>query len=220
MKALINNKIKELSANDLQALIAVFKKVHIDIGTGDGRFVYKSAKSNPENFYIGVDPSQKQLEVNLRKIHREKLKNCLFVVGSIEVFPAELFGLANSVSVLFPWGSLLRAVVDANEDFLHKIKNLFSFSDNVGAEGKLDIIFGYSQESEPSEVARLGLDKLNTNYIYTNLLPVFMKHGFKTECVRELKKEDLKNLETTWSKRLVFGQDRPVFHLEFSVPAN
>ena len=31
--------------------------VIIDIGTGDGRFVYQSARRNPNKFYIGIDPN-------------------------------------------------------------------------------------------------------------------------------------------------------------------
>jgi len=37
--------------------------VIIDIGTGDGRFVYQSARRNPNKFYIGIDPVRDKSEI-------------------------------------------------------------------------------------------------------------------------------------------------------------
>jgi tRNA G46 methylase TrmB len=34
-----------------------FEKNFLDIGTGDGRYVYKSALLNPQSLYIGIDPA-------------------------------------------------------------------------------------------------------------------------------------------------------------------
>jgi tRNA G46 methylase TrmB len=36
--------------------------VIIDLGTGDGRFVYQSARQNPKKFYIGIDPNVRPLQ--------------------------------------------------------------------------------------------------------------------------------------------------------------
>ncbi|GAG22056.1 unnamed protein product, partial [marine sediment metagenome] len=35
------------------------------------------------------------------------------------------------------------------------------------------------------------------------------------EKLETLSKEDLKNFESTWCKKLRFGKDRPLFHLLF-----
>ena len=48
--------------------------VIIDIGTGDGRFVYQSARQNPNKFYIGIDPNVTPLEKISEKIHRKPSK--------------------------------------------------------------------------------------------------------------------------------------------------
>ena len=45
--------------------------VIIDIGTEDGRFVYQSARRNPNKFYIGIDPNTRPLEKISEKIHRK-----------------------------------------------------------------------------------------------------------------------------------------------------
>ena len=41
--------------------------VIIDIGTGDGRFVYQSARQNPNKFYIGIDPNTRAAGEDLRE---------------------------------------------------------------------------------------------------------------------------------------------------------
>ena len=49
----------------------------IDIGTGDGRFVYQSARRNPNKFYIGIDPNTRPLTKISEKIHRKPAKGGL-----------------------------------------------------------------------------------------------------------------------------------------------
>lgn len=44
----------------------------MDIGTGDGRFVYQMCQKNPEKFYIGIDPAQEPLQKISEKIYRKK----------------------------------------------------------------------------------------------------------------------------------------------------
>src|SRR5262245_64561053 len=41
--------------------------------------------------------------------------NALFILAAAEALPAELTGLADAVEVRFPWGSLLRGVLGADE---------------------------------------------------------------------------------------------------------
>ena len=44
------------------------------------------------------------------RARREHVVNALFVVAGIEAMPAELLGVADRLTVLYPWGSLLRGV--------------------------------------------------------------------------------------------------------------
>jgi 16S rRNA (adenine(1408)-N(1))-methyltransferase len=57
--------------------------VVVDMGTGDGRYVYRSARSNPDRFYIGIDVERAALKKISEKIHRKParggLSNVLFV---------------------------------------------------------------------------------------------------------------------------------------------
>jgi ubiquinone/menaquinone biosynthesis C-methylase UbiE len=102
--------------------------VIVDIGTGDGRFVYQSARENPGRFYLGIDPNVRPLEKISEKIHRKPAKggapNALFIQAAIEELPAELNGVADEIHVHFPWGSLLRAVATADVLLLQNLHRI------------------------------------------------------------------------------------------------
>jgi ubiquinone/menaquinone biosynthesis C-methylase UbiE len=75
--------------------------VIVDIGTGDGRFVYQCARENPNKFYIGIEPNVRPLEKISEKIHRKPDKggapNVLFVQAAVEALPSELNAIADEV---------------------------------------------------------------------------------------------------------------------------
>ncbi len=94
--------------------------VVVDIGTGDGEFVYAIAKDNPDRFIIGIDPDYKGLEKSSTRIYKKApkggLDNALFVLGSIEALPEELNDIANQVFINFPWSGLLKGIVLVEDD--------------------------------------------------------------------------------------------------------
>ncbi|HEU4794362.1 MAG TPA: methyltransferase domain-containing protein, partial [Pyrinomonadaceae bacterium] len=100
----------------------------VDIGTGDGRFVYQSARQNPKKFYIGIDPNVSRLEKISEKIYRKPAKggapNALFIQAAVEDLPAELDGVADELHVHFPWGSLLRAVAAGDVAVLRNLRRI------------------------------------------------------------------------------------------------
>lgn len=84
----------------------------MDVATGDGLFVYNSARRNPQTLFIGVDANSRPLQKISERIHRKPAKgglpNVLFLQSAVETLPSELDKTANEVHVNFPWGSLLR----------------------------------------------------------------------------------------------------------------
>ena len=101
-----------------------YKEVVVDLGTGDGRFVFSYARENPNSFVIGVDPSHKQMSIYSKKVNKEKLENAIFVVGSVEKLPEMLNKTADRVFVNFPWGSLLGGIANAESDIVKNISGL------------------------------------------------------------------------------------------------
>ena len=84
----------------------------LDIGIGDGLFVYQYARRYPSKFYMGIDTNPRPLEKISEKIHRKPAKgglpNVLFIQSSVEDLPAEFDGVADEIHIHLPWGSLLR----------------------------------------------------------------------------------------------------------------
>ncbi len=211
MHAVYGNKTKEVTKKDYLTLISKYKGVHVDIGTGDGRYVYTAAKNDKNTLYVGLDPSEKQLRIYSKKAQKDKVLNTLFVIGSIDVFPTELFDTVTSISIYFPWGSLLATIVTLPDSFLALIKNICSKKRST----KIDIVFGYSSEAEPSETKRLTLEDIDLDYIYKNSVPKLILNNFNIACIKILDKAELKNIASTWGKKLTFGRDRPVFSVSF-----
>ncbi len=210
MVVVIGNKKVKISAGDFRNLAKNFDRVVLDIGTGDGRFVYKNALKNPTTLFIGMDPAEKQLEIYSKKAIRKKLKNALFVVGSIENTPTELFDSVNKIFITLPWGTLLENIVKTNEKLLKNLWGMLKNSDD------LEIIFGYVPELEPSETERLNLPNIDADFIKGEFIPSFEKLGFQLKIFTKVEKKELGKTETTWAKKLKFGKERKIYKTTFS----
>src|SRR4051794_7968103 len=101
------------------------RPIVIDLGAGDGRYVYESARRDPEHNYVAVDPDADALSEYAyraaRKPSRGGVQNAAFVVAAVEALPAELIGLAALVRVNFPWGSLMRGLLVPDIAILHAL---------------------------------------------------------------------------------------------------
>ena len=149
----------------------------VDLGTGDGAYVLRRARAEPNTFFVGVDA----IADNLKDASRKKLPNALFVRATAEALPDELAGLASSVTVLLPWGSLLRAVLEPHVAVLAGIRTLC----RDGAS--LHVVAG-----EPAEDA---------------ILDGYRAAGFAAT-MQTLTAAEVRALRTTWAGRLAFGRPR------------
>jgi len=185
--------------------------VIIDIGTGDGRFVYQSARRNPNKFYIGIDPNTRPLEKISEKIHRKTAKggapNVLFIQSAVEDLPAELDGVADEVHVHFPWGSLLRAVATGDVEVVRNLRRVCS----NGA--LLEVVIGIDPVRDRSEIERLDLPPLSLNFIDNVLVPKYATAGFEIVERGILSPSEWPNLDTSWAKRLQGNEQRTISYL-------
>lgn len=209
MKLVVGNKLQEITLEQFQKKKKEYREIELDLGTGNGRYIYKKAQENPEKLYIGIDPAEKQLRKYSKKAIRKNLGNALFVLASAEMLPKELVDSADRLNILLPWGSLLDYVANFEKKRIQEILNLLK------SKGILRIIFGYNLEQEPTETERLELEKLDKKYVEEKLIPKYENLNLELLEYKKLEKEELRNLETSWSKKLSFGKPRPVFHIEF-----
>lgn len=184
--------------------------VVIDIGTDDGRFVYRSAEKNPNKFYIGIDANAKALDKismkSTRKPNKGGLPNVLFLQSAVENLPAELEGKADEIHIHFPWGSLLRAVVLGEFEILSNLRRI------CASECLLEIVIGIDEERDKSEIERLQLPHLTTAYRWS-LLPKYEAAGFEVLEKGILEASQWKQIETSWVKKLQGNTNQKVIYL-------
>ena len=208
MEAPLDNLIRTPSTNSSDH---TGEGVIIDIGTGDGRFVYQSARQNPNKFYIGIDPNARPLEKISEKIHRKPAKggapNVLFIQSAVEDLPSELNGVADELHVHFPWGSLLRAMATGDLQVLRNLRRICA----PGA--LLEVVIGIDPVRDQTEIERLGLTPLSIDFIDKQLIPNYRAAGFETIERGVLQASDWPQLETSWAKRLQGNDRRSITYL-------
>lgn len=177
-----------VSSTALVAHLNGYNQVHIDIGTGDGRFVRHSAQTSLSTFVIGIDSCRE----NLYEVSRRVPENALFVIANAEALPAELHSLADRLTINFPWGSLLEGLLVENSDVLAGLCTTarphaeLEIRLNGGALGEL----GWSLEEGAVQVRK-----------------ALAANGFALRPSALLSAHHLKSFPTSWAKRLAFGRD-------------
>lgn len=183
--------------------------VVVDIGTGDGNFVYQAARESPTKFFIGIDANLRPLEKISEKIHRKPgkggLRNALFLLAAVEDLPEELDGVADEVHVHFPWGSLLAAFAQGDERVLRNVRRICA----PGA--LLELVIGLDVKRDRGELARIGIEEFNPDYVRSQLLSRYRAVGFEITETGEL--QEWSTLHTSWSKRLRGNQRRNLVYL-------
>lgn len=172
----------------------------IDIGTGDGTFVYESARRNPNKFFIGIDASAKPLEKISERIHRNPRKggapNVLFVEAAVENLPEELDGVADEVYVQFPWGSLLQSVATGDITVLRGIRRI------CAPKAVFGVVVSLDPARDAAEMKRLGVPAVSVDYIDGVLKPLYRAAGFEIRERAELSCWDGAGLISSWARRL------------------
>ena len=185
----------------------------MDIGTGDGRFVSAAARANPNKFFIGIDANVKPLEKPsmkaTRKVNKGGLPNAIFVQAAIEFLPEEFSGVADEIHIHFPWGSLLRGVALGEPDILASLNRIA----NKGC--LLEIVLGVDAKRDKSELERLGIPELTSDFFRSFLIPRYAAAGFESVTFTPLDRSEWSQLESSWARKLSNGSERSVMNLVF-----
>src|SRR6266550_6207285 len=183
----------------------------IDIGTGDGLFVYQCARQNPKKFYIGIDANPRPLEKVSEKIHRNPAKgglpNVIFLQAAIENLPSGLDGVADEVHVHFPWGSLLRVVAIGDETGLRNLRRI------CAPEAVLEILIGIDPDRDRSEIERLGLEVESLTSIDPELVSRYRAAGFEILESGVVAQSEWSKLQTSWARRLRTREGRTLIYI-------
>lgn len=177
-----------INAVALAERLVGYAALHIDIGTGDGRFVQHSAQALPQHFIIGLDACRE----NLRSVSRRAPSNAMFVIANALALPPELYGLGAQVTINFPWGSLLEGLLAADPALLAGLTQMLH--PNGGLTVRLNAgalaTAGWSLEAGAEHIRH-----------------VLARNGFTMKTATLLLRPELRTCPTTWAKRLAFGRD-------------
>jgi len=133
-----------------------------------------------------------------RKPARGGLPNVLFGRLSLEDAPGELAQLADAITVLFPWGSLLRAVAVPECEALRRLAL-------IGKPGaRFRFLHGYGVGREARAVDELGLPALGDPSTLRALEDAYAE-------ARYVSREEVALIQTTWAKKIAFSDHERVF---------
>jgi hypothetical protein len=117
---------------------------------------------------------------------------------SLEQAPGELAGLADSLTVLLPWGSLLGALACAQPSALARLGAL------CRPGGEVRIVIGYGAAADARAIGALGLPSLEEPSVLDALEGGYRREGLAVRAQR-LSVADVRELGTTWAGKLAFA---------------
>jgi 16S rRNA (adenine(1408)-N(1))-methyltransferase len=127
-----------------------------------------------------------------RPVRRGGLSNALFLVAAAELPPTELSGIAEELTINFPWGSLLRGTLGLDHAAAAGIAGLMKPG---GCSHSLVSI---------SDRDGLGLAPL-TDEDRGSLAERWSSHGLDLMCFRPATTTEIEATGSTWAKRLGAG---------------
>jgi 16S rRNA (adenine(1408)-N(1))-methyltransferase len=220
----VGRKTTEVDAAWLRDLAARHARTEIDLGTGDGRAVVTEAAADPTSLVVGIDADASTMAERSRRAAATPAKgghpNAVFVVSGVELLPDELDGIADRVTVRFPWGSLLRGAIGVDPGVARSIARL------VGPDGTLELALSIVEHDrlggrDPAEApAAAGMDTAVSDAAFARLgrpfdegdveriRAVFGDLGLRLAGVEPMTPEAVAACGSSWARRLRVGRER------------
>jgi 16S rRNA (adenine(1408)-N(1))-methyltransferase len=184
------------------------RRVVVDLGAGDGRWAYETARNDPAGLYIAIDPDAGALAEYAFKAARKPARggvvNARFVVASAEQLPRDLTGVADLVRVNFPWGSLLRGLIEPRAAALRGVASL------LRPQGRFELVLAYLPDHDRGAFAGGPLPALDESRLQ-QLATYYRAAGLEIEATRRLARDEALAVPSTWGRRLLHARPRPVF---------
>jgi 16S rRNA (adenine(1408)-N(1))-methyltransferase len=183
----------------------------VDVGTGDGRAVVEAARAHPDSFVLGLDANAAAMAAVSRRTagpaSKGGLRNAAFALASAECPPAELADRADLVTVLLPWGSLLRGVVGRDDVVTAGLVILA----RPGA--RIEMLVAPSDRDRAATAMSPVLDAARER---TRIEAAWSRAGAELVSLRPAATEGIAASGSTWAKRLGLtrpGADRAAWRL-------
>jgi 16S rRNA (adenine(1408)-N(1))-methyltransferase len=194
---------------EVERRLTTAERVVIDVGTGDAKWAYRQARAEPTALVIGLDPARDRMREMATRVARKPARggvdNLLLVPAPVEQADPLLRGRADSLHVLLPWGSLLRAVVLGEPTGLAALRAL------AKAGASVEVVVGTDVWDDPVPLDARDLPEVTTGYGRDTLAPRYEAAGLPIDDVHQLTDEEWRALASTWARRLADNRRQPKF---------
>lgn len=177
-----------ISSNLLIYKVNLFKYLHIDIGTGDGKYLHKQALKLPQTFHIGIDLNTNNLKI------KNFPKNITFIEGDIFDLAGVYSEIADYITVNYPWGILLAQIIKSDELFFNALIKI------TKKNCQLDFLLNKSIYNNKTFLNKFNitLDMFNEDILLNKLSHM----GFSVTETRIIQNSKSKIHDTRWGKKL------------------
>ncbi len=210
MRIVQGSNVAEASVDWRASLGVPSRRVVLDVGAGDGRWAYESARADPGSLFIGLDPDASALAEYAyragRKPSRGGVANVIYVAASIEEPPAEISAIADEVKVMFPWAALLRGLLHAERAVLNGLRSVA----RPGAS--FDFVLTYDAMHDHGAGLGDGAPSLTATLLEGQREP-YLRHGIVLRTIAPLSRDEALAIPSTWGRRLLHGRPRDVFRV-------
>jgi SAM-dependent methyltransferase len=167
---------------------AQYGTIHIDVGTGDGRYALYLARREPSRGVVGLDTCLDHLEVHPRRLP----PNLRFVSADARAIPPVLTGRAAALSVNFPFSALLKGLLGGDDALLDSLAAALAPDGHVAvrinarALAETKISLAEAGVHVERGLRAMGLDRITTTTLDAG---------------------ELRRFPSTWAKRIGFGRN-------------
>ena len=166
----------------------------MELGSGDGAGVLAAARKAPKTLCVGIDTDAAAPREASARAARAALKggtpNAIFLVADARALPAPFLGVIDELRIILPWGSLLRAVLSADQQIVTLI------ADGLRPGGSASIVVSVLPTDERAIGAKTSHGGLTT------LAASLERTGLQIRTPRAVEPEDLHELRSSWARRL------------------
>ncbi len=159
----------------------------------------RAARREPDALFIGIDPDAAALReashAAARAARRGGLPNVVFLVETAEALPGLLAGRADLVTIVLPWGSLLRGVLTADAAMLDFVTALLK------PRGELELLLSTSPTDGAPVLLGGEADAHGLARAYESAGLTVLDCGPATA-------EDVARMSSSWGRRLGIPERR------------
>jgi hypothetical protein len=122
---------------------------------------------------------------------------------------SELPSIAGRLSIVLPWGGLLRAVAQP------EIDTLSALAGSCQADASVEIVFSFDERRDRTKATGdlPAYQSFGADDVRAYLSEPYFEAGIRVLGVESLAERDLLAYSTTWAKRLAHGRKRRVWRV-------